>query len=164
MVATVAVGGTPTSLTVAAGKIWVGVSASGASHYGGTLVIASVQTFPSVDPAFFVFVAPPIFDGLAYDTLATFDHTGGADGLRLVPDLAFALPAVTDGGRTYTFRLRPGIRYSNGTALRAGDFRRALERAVRRRLARDRLVRQHCRRRGVRETATQLRSLAGGRH
>jgi YVTN family beta-propeller protein len=126
--ATVTTGGTPTSLTVSGSRVWAGVDASGVGHRGGTLVLASVITFPSVDPAVYDNAAPGQFGGLTYDTLVTFDHTGGVDGLRLVPDLAVALPTVTDGGRTYTFRLRPGIRYSNGAALRASDFRRAFER------------------------------------
>jgi peptide/nickel transport system substrate-binding protein len=45
-----------------------------------------------------------------------------------VPDLAIAVPKPADGGRTYTFRLRSGIRYSNGRPVRPADFRRALER------------------------------------
>jgi peptide/nickel transport system substrate-binding protein len=131
VVATVAVGGLPTSLTDDGGRLWVGVDAGGASHRGGTLVIASVHTFPSVDPAFFNFAEPPAFDGLVHDTLVTFDHAGGVDGLRLVPDLALTLPTPSDGGRTYAFGLRSGIRYSNGAALRASDFRRAIERLFR---------------------------------
>jgi YVTN family beta-propeller protein len=131
VVATVAVGGMPTSLTAGGARLWVGVDATGASHRGRTLVIASVHTFPSVDPAFFNSAEPPLFDGLVHDTLVTFNHTGGAGGLRLVPDLALTLPTPTDGGRTYTFGLRPGIRYSNGTPLRASDFRRAIERLFR---------------------------------
>jgi YVTN family beta-propeller protein len=126
--ATVAVDGMPTSLTSAGGRLWIGVEATGAGHGGGTLVIASVRPFRSIDPAFFNATEPPQFDGLAYHTLVTFEHTSGVDGLRLVPDLALALATPADGGRTYTFRLRPGIRYSNGTRLRASDFRRALER------------------------------------
>jgi YVTN family beta-propeller protein len=126
--ANVIVGGAPTALTTSGGRLWVGVAATGADHRGRTLVITTVQTFPSIDPAFFNFAEPPMFDGLAYDTLVTFDHTSGADGLRLVADLAVTLPAPTDGGRTYTFRLRAGIRYSNGTPLRASDFLRAIER------------------------------------
>ncbi|MGI8559474.1 MAG: ABC transporter substrate-binding protein [Solirubrobacteraceae bacterium] len=129
--ATVAVGGMPTSLTAGGGRLWLGVDGSGARNRGGRLVIASVATFPSVDPAFFNSTEPPAFGGLAYDTLVTFDHTGGVDGLRLVPDLALTLPTPTDRGRTYAFWLRPGIRYSNGTAVRAGDFRRAIERLFR---------------------------------
>ena len=127
-VSTVAVGGQPTSLTVARGKLWLGVVARDAGHRGGTFVIAVAGSFPTVDPAFSTLAEPPAFIGLAYDTLVTFDHTGGTDGLHLVPDLALELPVATDGGRTYAFRIRPGIRYSDGVAVRAGDFRRALER------------------------------------
>ena len=47
-----------------------------------------------------------------------------------MPDLALDLPSPTDGGRTYTFRLRRGIRYSNGALVRPEDIRRALERTL----------------------------------
>jgi peptide/nickel transport system substrate-binding protein len=52
----------------------------------------------------------------------------GLAGDQLVPDLAAALPVPADGGRTYTFRVRTGIRYSTGTLVRPDDFRRAIER------------------------------------
>ena len=45
-----------------------------------------------------------------------------------MPDLATSLPTPTDGGRTYTFRLRPGIRYSTGKPVAASDFRSTFER------------------------------------
>jgi YVTN family beta-propeller protein len=131
VVATAAIGGKPTSLTVDGARLWAGADANGQSHRGGTLALASVLRFPSVDPALYDNAGPAQFGGLAYDTLVTFDHTGGVEGLRLVPDLALTLPTPTDGERTYTFRLRPGIRYSNGAPLRAGDFRRAIERLFR---------------------------------
>jgi len=41
------------------------------------------------------------------------------------------LPAPTDGGRSYTFRVRAGVRYSDGELLLPQDFRRALERMFR---------------------------------
>ena len=62
------------------------------------------------------------------DGLVGYRRTGGPAGDTLVPDLATALPAPANGGRTYTFHLRPGIRYSNGTPVRPEDFRRAIER------------------------------------
>ena len=49
-------------------------------------------------------------------------------GTQLVPNLAVALPTPTDGGRTYAFRLRPNIRYSNGKPVKASDVRASLER------------------------------------
>jgi peptide/nickel transport system substrate-binding protein len=48
-----------------------------------------------------------------------------------VPDLATALPIVRDGGRTYVFRMWSGIRYSDGSAVKASDVRAALEREYR---------------------------------
>ena len=42
-----------------------------------------------------------------------------------------SLPAPTDGGRTYAFQLRRGLRYSTGAAVHASDFRRGLERVLR---------------------------------
>jgi ABC-type transport system substrate-binding protein len=47
-----------------------------------------------------------------------------------VPDLAATLPRPADGGRTYTFMLRRGIRYSNGVPVRASDFRRGIWRQL----------------------------------
>src|SRR5207247_5952154 len=65
-------------------------------------------------------------DGRVTDNLVP-----GPAVIQLVPDLALNLPLPTDGGTTYTFRLRRGIRYSDGRRLRAADFRRAIERLFR---------------------------------
>src|SRR5205823_8960873 len=67
---------------------------------------------------------------LANDGLVGFRRVGGAAGTQLVPDLATTIPAPTDGGRTYRFVLRKGIRYSTGKPVRASDVRRALERGL----------------------------------
>ena len=71
---------------------------------------------------------PPQFLGLTNDGLVTLNHVAGPDGTRLVPDLALALPVPADNGRTYTFRLRPGIRYSTGALVRPSDVTRSFER------------------------------------
>ena len=101
-----------------------------ASHRGGTLTLIA-QPLPGLqatDPAAAWF--PPILQMLSVtnDGLVGYRRAGGPTGDTLVPDLATALPAPTDGGRTYTFHLRPGIRYSNGTPVRPEDFRHAIER------------------------------------
>src|SRR5437773_412591 len=44
-------------------------------------------------------------------TLVTFKYAPGAAGTTLVPDLATSLPTPTDGGLTYTFHLKPGIKF-----------------------------------------------------
>jgi YVTN family beta-propeller protein len=131
VVRTVDTGGRPTSLAVTAGRLWIGSRPSGDAHRGGTLTLLGFRP-SSIDPAFSqVEYPPPQFSGLAYDTLVTFERTGGPEGLNLVPDLALAVPEPTDAGRTYAFRLRPGIRYADGRLLRASDVRRGLERLFR---------------------------------
>jgi YVTN family beta-propeller protein len=137
--ASVAVDGTPTSLAAGQGQLWVGVAANGPTHRGGTLTMVTTTSIgfggavtpASIDPAVYFAASNPQFIGLAYDTLVTFQKTPGADGLRLVPDLALAIPAPADDGATYQFRLRPGIRYADGQPLRASDFRRGIERLFR---------------------------------
>jgi YVTN family beta-propeller protein len=128
-VATAPVGGGPTALAVEQGGLWVGTRPL-EEHRGGTLRLLSSQPL-TLDPALDYVVPPLQFAGLTGDSLVTFEHTGGPNGQRLVPDLAVSLPTPSDDGTTYTFRLRPGIRYSDGRPLRASDFRRAFERLFR---------------------------------
>ena len=67
---------------------------------------------------------------LTHDGLVGFRRAGGVQGAGLVPDLATTLPDPTDGGLTYTFHLRKGVRYSTGAPVLAGDIRRGIERTV----------------------------------
>ncbi|MGH3135404.1 MAG: BTAD domain-containing putative transcriptional regulator, partial [Gaiellaceae bacterium] len=59
------------------------------------------------------------------------DEEGDA-GRRLVPDVAENLPDVSDGGRTYTFRIREGFGFSppSDEDVTAESFRHALERGI----------------------------------
>ena len=108
-----------------------GGSSSGAGKEGGTLRV-TYASFPEyLDPA------------LGYDTeswTAMYDtylpllpsaHADGAAGSTVIPGLAKALPKVTDGGKTYTLFLRKGLKYSDGTPVRASDFTHAVERMFR---------------------------------
>ncbi len=58
---------------------------------------------------------------ITQDGLLAFRKAEGADGQQLVPDLAQAMPEMRDGGRTYVFRLRPGMRFSDGSTVRVAD-------------------------------------------
>jgi peptide/nickel transport system substrate-binding protein len=63
-----------------------------------------------------------------YLPLIGYKHVNGPDGATIVPYLAQALPTVTNGGKTYTFTLRKGVKYSDGTAVKASDFEAAIVR------------------------------------
>ena len=127
---TVAVGGDPTTVAAASGAVWVGTRAS-VSHHGGTLVLADTRRFFSIDPQVDEEAPTAQFLGLVNDSLVTWDHVPGPEGLHLVPDLALRLPIPSDGGRTYVFTLRPKLVYSSGLPVRASDFKRSMTRLFR---------------------------------
>jgi peptide/nickel transport system substrate-binding protein len=129
VVETLRVGGRPAAVAASNGTVWVGTGPRGAPHSGGTLTIVTTDRGRSLDPAFQD--SSTLLTRLVDDTLVTFQAVAGPAGLRLVPDLALALPTPSNDGSTYAFRLRSGIRYSDGRPVRAGDFRRAIERLFR---------------------------------
>jgi len=129
-VRSIATGNEPTALVAAGGDVLATVLPSPASHRGGSLtMIASLLPHDQdTDPA--VAFTIPMWQMLSVtnDGLVGYWRVGGPLGDTLVPDLAQALPAPASNGLTYTFHLRPGIRYSTGALVRPEDFRRAIER------------------------------------
>jgi peptide/nickel transport system substrate-binding protein len=106
-------------------------SSSSEVKRGGTLRINLSETdFEFLDPA------------LSYDApgwqvlfatnrpLLNYPDKPGAEGARLVPDGAAALPTVSKDGKTYTFTVRSGIKFSDGTPITAAAYKRAIERAA----------------------------------
>jgi peptide/nickel transport system substrate-binding protein len=63
-----------------------------------------------------------------YLPLVGYKHANGPDGATLVPYLAKALPKVSTDAKTYSFTLRSGLKYSDGTAIKASDFAATIER------------------------------------
>ncbi|HEX8220207.1 MAG TPA: peptide ABC transporter substrate-binding protein [Chloroflexia bacterium] len=80
---------------------------------------------PSLDPAlatdgYSLFVIRQLFGGLV-----TFDGD-----LNVVPDIAASMPSVSADGRVYTFRLRQGVKFTDGQEVTASDFKYSFERAT----------------------------------
>jgi ABC-type oligopeptide transport system substrate-binding subunit len=107
------------------------VAGSAEAKRGGTIrVNVSNSDFAFVDPA------------LAYDTLSwsllyatnmtllNYPDKPAPEGSRLVPDAAVAFPRVSRDGRTYTFTIRKGLRFSDGSAVTARNFAHAIHRAA----------------------------------
>jgi peptide/nickel transport system substrate-binding protein len=65
-----------------------------------------------------------------YLPLIGYKHVSGSESATLVPYLASSLPRISPDGRTYSLRLRRGLRYSNGKRVLASDFKRTIERDV----------------------------------
>ncbi len=128
-VSTIPVGSHASSIDMGDRALWVSVRGTESAHRGGTLTaLGYAAIMDSIDPAVAYTGMSWNILSLAYDGLVGFRHVGGLDGATLVPDLSTTIPEPTDGGRTYTFQLRQGLRYSTGEPVRPEDFRRAIER------------------------------------
>jgi peptide/nickel transport system substrate-binding protein len=77
--------------------------------------------------------ASGIYSNLLVRTLVGYNHVAGPAGQKLVPDLAVSVPTPTNGGRTYTFRLKRGIKFGPpvGRDITSKDIRYAIERLAR---------------------------------
>jgi len=63
-----------------------------------------------------------------YIPLLTYAHAEGEAGSEVVPGLAEDLPTISKDGKTYELTLRKGLEYSDGTPVRASDFKASVER------------------------------------
>jgi YVTN family beta-propeller protein len=131
---TIKVASAPAAAAVAGDSLWVATGGAPTSHRGGVLKVTSgaVVGLTSLDPALWNqgdngFVQAQVLR-LTSDGLVAYKQVGGVDGSTLVADLATSLPRPTDGGTTYPFRLRPGIRYSTGQVVTPQDVRWSIER------------------------------------
>ncbi|CAL9349981.1 ABC transporter substrate-binding protein [Streptomyces sp. enrichment culture] len=107
-----------------------GTVIGGTPKKGGTLTVLSNQDFAHLDPAR-NWVMPTMDFGtrLLYRTLTTFKAEPGEKGSEIVPDLATDLGRPSDGGRTWTFTLKPGLKYEDGTPIKARDIKYNVERS-----------------------------------
>jgi len=96
---------------------------------GGTVKYALSSTPDSFDPGntYYAFVWDS--SRLWARALTTFKPAPGKDGLTLVPDLAQSLGQPSNGGKTWTYKLRPGLKYDDGTPITSKDVKYGIERS-----------------------------------
>src|SRR5437588_11047814 len=108
---------------------------AGAADPAKILRIVLPRAETGFDPA----LASEIYSGAVIaaimEPLLTFDYL--ARPVKVIPLTAAALPEITDNGRTYTFRIRPGIVFADDPAfkgkrreLTADDYIYAIKRLV----------------------------------
>ena len=94
---------------------------------GGSMKIGSALP-DSYDPVLFQTVQANQALHLVYTGLVTYKNADGSEGNKLIPGLAEAMPTVSSDRTTYTFKLREGLKYSDGTAVKASDFEHTIRR------------------------------------
>ena len=69
-------------------------------------------------------------DNLLVRTLIGYQHTAGGPGNTPVADIATAVPKPTNGGKTYTFHIKPGVKFSPPVSRQVvcNDFVNAMQR------------------------------------
>jgi len=98
---------------------------------GGTLIVTQAGAgFDTLDPQL-SYVSNDW--GLLYNTeltLLNFPTKAGAAGTKLIPEAATSFPTISNGGKTYIFHIRAGMKLSDGSAVTAASFQRSFERNI----------------------------------
>jgi peptide/nickel transport system substrate-binding protein len=113
----------------AAAALSLAACGSGSSGKEGGVLRATFASFPDyLDPA--LSHSPEGWSAIynTYVPLLTYNHASGKAGSEVIPGLARSLPKISADEKTYSFRLRDGLRYSDGTPVKASDFKHAVER------------------------------------
>ncbi len=103
-------------------------SSSTSGQAGGTFTILANSAFGVADPAQNYTLEEWQLLINTHDGLTAFARVGGVAGTKIVPDLATSIPVPTNGGKTYLFHVRRGIKFSNGQVLKPSDFLTTFER------------------------------------
>jgi YVTN family beta-propeller protein len=134
VVETTELGQSPQSLVVADGSVWVTVQAkppavSRQVAAGGTLRVLGAD-IGSPDPAQYFGDSQRAYATCAL--LYNYPDQPVPKGSRMEPEVAKGPPAVSDGGRTYTFTLRRGFRFSppSGERVTPASFKREIDRVL----------------------------------
>jgi len=97
---------------------------------GGSITIAQTSQPDALDPAI-AYTSnswEPLW--LVYTAPLTYRRAEGTEGAELIPGAAEALPTISKDGKTYSFKIRKGLKYSDGTPVKASDFEHSVKRVL----------------------------------
>jgi peptide/nickel transport system substrate-binding protein len=102
----------------------------GSSNEGKTYpVLRVVWDAPDyMDPGLYYTVAAYQVANYVWTGLVGYKHQSGPAGAELQPYLAESMPKVSADGKNFKFTLRDGLKFSDGTEVKASDFKATIER------------------------------------
>jgi peptide/nickel transport system substrate-binding protein len=95
---------------------------------GGTLKMASSSDIDSMDPGNMYYAWSNNFARLYSRMLLTYPAKPGAESFKPVPDLAEGLGTPNADKTEWTYKLKPGLKYEDGSEIRAEDVKYAVAR------------------------------------
>jgi peptide/nickel transport system substrate-binding protein len=96
---------------------------------GGTLKLGDSDDFDSPDPGNTYYAFSQNISRVYGRALTTFKPAAGTESNEVVPDLATDLGQSSDGGKTWTYKLRTGVKFDDGTTVTSKDVKYAVERS-----------------------------------
>jgi peptide/nickel transport system substrate-binding protein len=118
-------GSTAGSQNAAVGKVYKPTTTK-----GGTLRFGLAGDFDSVDPGDTYYAYSWNFLRNYARTLVVFKSAPGQAGTKLVPDLATTLGVPSDGNKTWTYTLRDGLKFEDGTPITSADVKYGVARQL----------------------------------
>lgn len=108
-----------------------GTAATDAGGKAGGTIKTAYTSFPDfLDPALSYTQEGWQSLWTVYTPLLTYNHAAGTEGATVVPGLAEDMPDISADGKTYTLKLRSGLKYSDGKAVKASDFEHSIKRML----------------------------------
>ncbi len=101
-------------------------TAAAAGNDQGTLIVGGNAQFRTLDPGRTIEVTGMMVEKVTYDTLVTFD---GEDLRTPLPHLATDWKVSADA-KTFTFTLRPDVRFASGNPLTSADVKWTFDRVL----------------------------------
>ncbi|MFF7287586.1 MULTISPECIES: ABC transporter substrate-binding protein [Streptomyces] len=96
---------------------------------GGTVTYEYSDVPDSFDPGNTYYAYMYNLSRLYARPLMTFQPGPGEEGNKLVPDLAASAGQPSDGGKTWTYKIRSGLKFQDGTPITSKDVKYAVERS-----------------------------------
>ncbi|MFI8530276.1 ABC transporter substrate-binding protein [Streptomyces aquilus] len=98
-------------------------------HKGGTLTVLNSEPQTDFDPARLYTSGGGNVPSLVFRTLTTRNRESGAAGAKVVPDLATDTGRPNKDATVWTYTLKTGLKYEDGTAITSADIKYGIERS-----------------------------------
>ncbi|MFD8910487.1 ABC transporter substrate-binding protein [Streptomyces sp. NPDC059575] len=106
-----------------------GAGGDSTPHKGGTLTVLNSQPQSDFDPARLYTSGGGNVPSLVFRTLTTRNRENGAAGAKVVPDLATDTGRPNKDATVWTYTLKPGLKYEDGTPITSADIKYGIERS-----------------------------------